>query len=85
MGVYYGIGGPILLDEVCCTGTESNLLECTHAGIGIHRCETSNPAAVRCGGKALYLDNNLHIFKSFMTHTYAILFLRVCQGLYFFQ
>ena len=85
MDVYYGSGGPILLDEVCCTGTESSLLECTHAGIGIHRCRTSNPAAVRCVGKAIYLDNNLHISKSFMTHTYAILFFRFCQGLYFFQ
>ena len=51
-----GSGGPILLDEVCCTGTESSLLECTHAGIGIHRCTTNNPAAVQCVGKAIYID-----------------------------
>ena len=49
--VYYGGGeGPILLDELCCNGTESNLLECVHAGIGIHSCSASNVAAVQCLG-----------------------------------
>ena len=40
--------GPILLDEVQCTGSESSLSQCPHAGIKNHDCFHSEDAGVRC-------------------------------------
>ena len=50
--VYFGGGSPVLLDELCCTGTETSFLECSHAGVGVYRsrCTRSSAAAVRCTG-----------------------------------
>ena len=47
----YGQGtGPILLNWVSCSGSESSLFSCEHSGVGIHRnCDHSNDASVRCG------------------------------------
>lgn len=45
---YGGGTGPILLDNVVCTGNESNLLECDHNGIGNHNCRHDEDAGVSC-------------------------------------
>ena len=46
---YFGSGyGPIWLDNVYCTGSESNLVNCTNNGIGIHNCGHHEDAGVRC-------------------------------------
>ncbi|XP_075803753.1 HHIP-like protein 1 isoform X1 [Microtus pennsylvanicus] len=39
---------PILLDDVRCTGSERNLLECVHAGVGTHNCKHEEDAGVEC-------------------------------------
>ena len=41
--------GPIYLDDVGCTGTESSLLSCSHRGIGVlRRCYHFEDAGVMC-------------------------------------
>ena len=48
---YFGRGsGHILLDNVRCTGTEPRLLDCSNIGIGVHNCDHSEDAGVRCKG-----------------------------------
>ena len=51
-GAYFGQGsGPIWLDSVTCTGSESTLASCGHLGISIIRsCSHSEDAGVRCYG-----------------------------------
>ena len=46
---HYGEGtGPILLNNVNCSGFESLLLSCAHSGFGNHNCNHSQDASVRC-------------------------------------
>ena len=40
--------GPVLLSNVECTGTESSLLSCSHAGDDIFYCSHSSNAGVIC-------------------------------------
>ena len=48
----------ILLDNVICRGDESSLLDCEHEPVGVHNCDHSEDAGVRCEGKLsiLYTD-----------------------------
>ncbi|XP_023684566.2 HHIP-like protein 1 [Paramormyrops kingsleyae] len=39
----------ILLDDVQCQGSEANLLQCQHAGVGQHNCGHHEDAGVVCG------------------------------------
>ena len=46
---YFGRGtGHIWLDGVECTGSENELLNCSHDGIGIHNCYHDEDASVLC-------------------------------------
>ena len=43
--------GSILLDNLMCEGNENSLMDCvTSEDIGIHNCEHSEDAGVRCEG-----------------------------------
>ncbi len=51
---HYGRGvAAIHLDDVSCVGMERTLLECTHAGVHVHNCDTSEDAGVLCIGELL--------------------------------
>jgi len=48
-GAYYGQGsGPIWMDDVACSGSESYIYECRHRGWGNHDCTHSRDASVQC-------------------------------------
>jgi len=49
--------GPILLDSVTCSGSESTLASCGHLGVGITRsCSHNEDAGVRCSGnQSMYI------------------------------
>ena len=40
----------IILDNVICTGRETNLTECDHNGVGVSNCDRSEEAGVECEG-----------------------------------
>ena len=48
-GAVFGQGiGPILLDEVMCTGLESRLFDCPNPGIQVQDCSHPEDAGVTC-------------------------------------
>ena len=52
---YFGRGsGDIWLDDVNCAGTESNLMQCSHRGLGVENCYHGEDAGVICSGKLNY-------------------------------
>ena len=48
----FSSSAPIVLDVVTCSGSEEHLIDCGHAGIGVHSCHfIDGEATVLCRGK----------------------------------
>lgn len=45
--------GPIVLDNLGCSGTEQSLFNCSGNAIGVHNCGHNEDAGVRCPGTIL--------------------------------
>ena len=51
---YFGRGtGPIWLDDLSCTGSESRLIDCHHNGFGVHNCIHHEDASLFCEGNLI--------------------------------
>ena len=52
---FFGVGvGPIYLDDVACTSSASQLLECSSTPILAHNCDHHADAGVGCEGKTSF-------------------------------
>ena len=55
----------IWLDDVACNGSESRLIDCSHAGIGFHNCSHSNDVEIVCTNGELGCDDScIDVFDS---------------------
>ncbi len=45
---------PIFLDNLACTGSESNLSSCHRSVIGLHQCDHSQDVGLQCFGMSPY-------------------------------
>ena len=75
--------GPIVLDNMRCSGHESDLWRCPHNGWNSHNCGHSEDASVICSGEPLIIrclsfggrgrEERPHILISSLEATYTIL------------
>ncbi len=51
LAAYEGGSGPIWYDNVRCNGSEANLTQCSHRGLGVHSCDHREDAGVICSSE----------------------------------
>uniref|UniRef100_A0A8C0DGQ9 SRCR domain-containing protein n=1 Tax=Balaenoptera musculus TaxID=9771 RepID=A0A8C0DGQ9_BALMU len=81
----YGQGsGPIILDDVGCSGHESYLWSCPHSGWNTHNCGHSEDASVVCSGwsqiSCVSLSGGASAFSRLLPGTESGLALRLVNG-----
>ncbi|XP_056011221.1 deleted in malignant brain tumors 1 protein-like [Ostrea edulis] len=60
----YGQGAAsqkIILDDVSCIGTETNLGQCNYTALGLSNCDHTEDAGVRCNPAGTVVTNNIQI------------------------
>jgi len=63
---YFGPGtGPILLDNVGCTGSEARVWDCPNLGVGTHNCGHPGDASVRCQSKFIRILQGQKLMHSY--------------------
>ena len=59
----FGAGtGDILLDNVNCQGNETSLVDCQHAGWGVHNCGHHEDVSVLCADNFDVTGNNVIVY-----------------------
>ena len=68
---HFGAGtGPIFLDDVQCTSSASQLLECSSRPILTHNCQHSADAGVGCEGIQCRLSHSHNCFSALIFPTF---------------
>lgn len=71
---YFGEGeGDIHLSNVMCNGSEAGVGQCDRSPYGVHTCNHSEDAGIRCGGKLCTLFSLLLEIKINMTPPFSCL------------
>ena len=60
--------GTIWLDNIGCTGDETHILNCTHAGLGEHNCAHHEDVGIVCGSECV-CDIRMHLYMC--VHVYV--------------
>ena len=58
--------GPIWLDDVRCSGTETSIFRCPNRGLGVHNCVHFEDVGVSCSGGQ---NESVEIREKFLINT----------------
>ena len=78
---HFGRGsGPIVLDNVTCTGLEAYITDCPNNGLYIHNCGHYEDAGVSCVGKCVYIRpvRIFHCGRGSLSYPLRISFIHQC-------